>query len=230
MSKRKACLVINPRGGANVAKMTDILAVLAAGEYQTRVVLKEYGGHTLELSQQAAEEKCDMIVAYGGDGTLNQVVNGVLNAASKSVVGVLPGGTANLWASEIGVPTDNAARAALALLNSQARRVDVGCVSVQDLLVPTEDVQAQDKPTAQEKKTTSRKRKNQVRQATRRHFLLMAGLGLDAAVIQGVSKPLKYKIKQLAVGLSAARELPAYQPFPMEVRTGGGDLLWRGEA
>ena len=230
MSKRKACLIINPRGGANVAKMTDILAVLAAGEYQTRVVLKEYGGHTLELGQQAAEEKCDMIVACGGDGTLNQVVNGVLNAASKSVVGVLPGGTANLWASEIGVPTDNAARAALTLLNSQARRVDVGCVTVQDLLLPTEDVQAQDKPTAQEKKTMSRKRKNQVRQATRRHFLLMAGLGLDAAVMQGVSKPLKYKIKQLAVGLSAARELPAYQPFPIEVRTGGGDLLWRGEA
>ncbi len=230
MSRRKACLVINPRGGANVVKMVDILAVLDAGGYQTNVALKEYGGHTLEIGQHAAEEKCGMIVACGGDGTLNQVVNGVLNADSKSVVGVIPGGTANLWATEISVPTDNAVKAALALLNSETRRVDVGCVTVQDLLVPTEGVPAQDELSAKKQKRALKKKKDQVRQATRPYFLLMAGLGLDAAVMQGVSKPLKYKIKQAAVGLSALKELPAYRPFPIEVRADDGNLLWQGEA
>ncbi len=230
MSKHKAGLVINPRGGENVVKLGDILAVLAAGGYQTSIALKEYGGHTLELAHQAADEKCGMVVAYGGDGTLNQVVNGVLNAESKSTVGVIPGGTANLWATEISVPTDNAVRAALALLNSESRSVDVGRVTVRDLSVPPEGGPAQDAPPVKAQKKSFKKGKKGVRQATRPYFLLMAGLGLDAAVMQGVSKPLKYKIKQLAVGFSAMKELPAYRPFPIEVRGSDGSLLWQGEA
>lgn len=230
MSKRKAGLVINPRGGANVVKMVDILAVLAAGGYQTSIALKEYGGHTLELARQAAEEKRDLIVSYGGDGTLNQVVNGVLNAKGKSIIGTIPGGTANLWATEIGIPTDNAVRAALTLLDSEARSVDVGKVTVQKLTLPTEGALAEGAPPAQAQKKPPKKSKKDIRQARRPYFLLMAGLGLDAAVMRGVSKPLKYKIKQLAVGLSAIKELPVYRPFPIEVRAGDGNLLWQGEA
>lgn len=217
MSKRNACLVINPRSGQNVEKLTDILSILNAAGYQTHVVLKEYPGHTQELARNAAKENYNLVISYGGDGTLNRVVNGVMSVKSKSKIGVIPGGTANLWATEVGIPTDSPVKATLALLESEVRCVDTGYVSIDDFW-PTDGV------------AVPGKRSNTIKQAERAHFLLMAGLGLDAVVMQGVSKPLKHKIKQLAVGLSAARELPAYRPFPIEVRDADKNLLWQGEA
>src|SRR5579864_6443994 len=102
MRSKNASLIINPRAGQNVAKLPDVLAVLAAAGYHAEIALKEYGGHTLELATQAARQKHDLVVAYGGDGTLNQVVNGVMNTKGhRSSVGVIPGGTANVWANEI---------------------------------------------------------------------------------------------------------------------------------
>lgn len=217
MSKRNACLVINPRGGQNIEKLPELLSVLNAAGYRTRVVLKEYAGHTQKLARYAAKEGYDLVIAYGGDGTLNRVVNGVLSCSGASNVGVIPGGTANLWATEVGIPADNPLKAVLALLESETRCVDVGHVSVDDFWLPVGMAGSGGVTGAP-------------RQAERAHFLLMAGLGLDAVVMQGVSKPLKHKIKQLAVGLSAARELPAYRPFPVEVRDADKNLLWQGEA
>ena len=218
MGKHKACLIINPRDGQNIVKLADILAVLHAAGYETSVALKEYGGHTQELARYAAEEGYDLVIGYGGDGTLNQVVNGVLDAdGKKSTVGVIPGGTANLWANEIGVPTANPVLAALSLLNSEARRVDVGHVGIEQVFFPP------DQPALHKEQAVGGEQ-------TRAHFLLMAGLGLDAVVMQGVSKPLKHKIRQLAVGLAAARELPTYRPFSMEIRDEAHDVLWQGQA
>ncbi len=118
MRCKKACLVINPRAGENLTKLMDILAVLSAAGMKTDIELKEYGGQTMELATKAAEDNYDLVIAYGGDGTVNQVVNGVMNAKGQhSVVGVIPGGTANVWASEVSIP-DDAVKAALALVES----------------------------------------------------------------------------------------------------------------
>lgn len=219
MEKRNVCLIINPRDGQNVAKLTAILAVLAAAGCETRIALKEYAGHTQELAWQAAHDGCDLVIAYGGDGTLNRVVNGIVDARNKPHVGVIAGGTANLWATEIGMPIDNPVKAVLALLDSESRCVDVGQVASAKLCLAGEDQLAQQK-----------QQKHHAQNNVRSHFLLMAGLGLDAAVMQGVSKPLKHKIKQLAVGLSAARKLPEYRPFPVELYDANHQLLWQGEA
>jgi YegS/Rv2252/BmrU family lipid kinase len=230
MNCKKASLVINPRTGENVAKITDVLAVLAAAGWKTGIALKEYGGHSLKLAQQASEDKSDLIIAYGGDGTLNQVVNGVMTTKkSRSTVGVIPGGTANVWAGEVGIPVDPV-KAALSLVNSEARKVDVGHIEVKGLSY-AEDA-AQEAPKTNEKK----KKKQAVQESSKakHHFLLMAGLGIDAAIMQGVSKPLKYRVGTLAVGLAAAKSLPAQHAFPIEVRSAGegreGEELWKGEA
>src|SRR6266516_3120339 len=225
MRSKKAVLVINPRAGENVAKITDVLAVLAAAGMKTDIALKEYGGHTLELANEAAEEKSDLVIAYGGDGTLSQVVNGVMGAKKpRSIVGVIPGGTANVWAGEVGIPTDPV-KAALSLVNSEPRKVDIGHVEIQSIAYP-EDAAGHGK----ESKKSAPKGSKKVRQ----HFLLMAGLGIDAAIMQHVSKPLKYRIGPLAVGLSAAKELPEHHAFPLEIRSSdkerGGEVLWKGEA
>ncbi|HCP74095.1 MAG TPA: diacylglycerol kinase, partial [Ktedonobacter sp.] len=105
MRCKKACLVINPRSGQNIVKLPDVMAVLSAAGWDTDIAIKEYGGHTMELANEAAEKGYDLVIGYGGDGTLSQVVNGVMNAKGQhSIVGLIPGGTANVWASEIGLP------------------------------------------------------------------------------------------------------------------------------
>jgi YegS/Rv2252/BmrU family lipid kinase len=225
MQRKRVSLVINPRTGQNVAKITDVIAVLAAAGWKTGIALKEYGGHTMKLANEAAKDGSDLVIAYGGDGTLNQVVNGVMNAKGQhSIVGVIPGGTANVWAGEVGVPTDPV-KAALSLVNSEPRKVDIGHVEVVDLAFP--DTSSGEQQVQGKKKVKVGKESSKARH----HFLLMAGLGIDAAVMQNVSKPLKYRIGPLAVGLSAAKELPAQHPFPVEILiTNDGEPLWKGEA
>ena len=202
MHCKKTCLVINPRSGENLAKIADVIAVLSAAGWNTTIRIKEYGGHSMELATEAAEEGYDMVIAYGGDGTLNQVVNGVMNAKGQhSIVGLIPGGTANVWASEIGIPADPV-KAALTVVGSEVRKVDIGHAEVQGLTFP--DTTMSDKDQQQTAGKKGRKQKVKATAAAKHHFLLMAGLGIDASIMSGVSKPLKYKIGPLAVGVSAS--------------------------
>lgn len=225
MRGKKACLIINPRAGQNFAKLPDVLAVLSAAGWKVDILVKEYGGHTLELATGAGKKKYNLVIAYGGDGTLNQVVNGVMNAKGQSSsVGVIPGGTANVWAGEIGVPADPV-KAVLKLVNSEARKVDIGHVQIEGLTFPASSDGENASSNTHKVKSTSQ---------ARHHFLLMAGLGIDAAIMQQVSKPLKYRIGPLAVGVTAAKALPEQKAFPVEVRAAGdgrsGAVLWKGEA
>src|SRR4029077_4077160 len=136
MKCKRAYLIINPRLGENVAKLTDLIAVFSAAGWKTDTGLKEFGGHTRQLARDAADAGYDLVIGYGGDGTLNQGVNGVMAAKRRrSIVGVIPGGTANVWAHEIGLPEDPV-KASLLLINSEGRKVDLGHVEVDSLPLP----------------------------------------------------------------------------------------------
>lgn len=236
MNGKKACIVINPRAGQNIVKLPDMLAIFTAAGWKADIAIKEYGGQTMELATRAAEKNYDLVIGYGGDGTLCQVVNGVMNAKGQhSRVGLIPGGTANVWASEVGIPVDPV-KAALTLVSSECRKVDIGHVEIESLSIPgaAQDEQAGAQAQASQDEQQMQERKVKATPTAKHHFMLMAGLGIDAAVMGHVSKPLKYKIGPLAVGLSAAKELPAQHPFPVEIRAnaGGrkGEVLWKGEA
>lgn len=64
----------------------------------------QYAGHAQQLAKEAADRRFDVVVAVGGDGTVNEVVNGL--AGSPTALGIIPAGTANLLAGELGVPAD----------------------------------------------------------------------------------------------------------------------------
>jgi YegS/Rv2252/BmrU family lipid kinase len=220
MKCKTAYLIINPRLGKNVAKLTDMIALFSAAGWKTDTALKEFGGHTMQLAREAAEAGYDLVIGYGGDGTLNQVINGVMAARRRrGIVGVIPGGTANVWAHEIGMPEDPVT-ASLLLINSEGRKVDLGHVEVDSLPLPA--------------RKKDRQRKQRLASEGRHHFLLMAGLGIDAAILRRVSTPLKEKIGEAAVALAAAKELPSQHAFPIEIRSSVAGkergVLWRGEA
>jgi diacylglycerol kinase family enzyme len=137
----------------------------------------------------------------------------------RSIVGVIPGGTANVWAHEIGMPEDPV-QASLVLVNSEGRKLDLGHVEVESLAFP--------------RTTQGRQRKAQTVSGGRQHFLLMAGLGLDAAIMRRVSTSLKERIGEAAVAFAAAKELPSPHAFPIEIRSPGAGkkkgVRWKGKA
>lgn len=82
------------------------------------------GGDATRFARAAAEQGIEIALAMGGDGTLNEVLNGLLG--SQTAVGVLPLGTANVWALEMGLPLDDLARAAQLQADATPRVIDVG--------------------------------------------------------------------------------------------------------
>jgi len=233
MDYERACLIINPRAGQNFAKLNDLLAVFWAAGWKTDIAIKVYGGHAMKLATRAAEEGYDLVIAYGGDGTLSQVMNGVMNArGQRCVVGLIPGGTANQWASELGIPIDPV-KAAITLVTSQMRKVDIGHIDVRELIIP--DVHAMDgQDQKQQDARPSQHRNVKARSKAKHHFLLTAGLGIDAAVISNVSKSLKYRMGRLAFGVAAMHKMGEQHPFPVQIKArGAGDdnnILWEGRA
>jgi len=229
---KKAYVIINPRAGHNFTRIADVLAVLSAAGWKTDIAVKHYAGHTIELATMAAEGDYDLVIAYGGDGTINHVVNGVMGAKGKKrrkVIGVIPGGTANQWASETSVPVDPV-KAALALLGSNVHTVDLGRLQVQAVQFPNQTQENQQQQKAQK----ARKSKAKPTMCRENYFLLTAGLGIDASVISHTSKGLKQRVGPLAFDLAVAESLPEQHSFPIEVTIveDGQDqpLSWSGEA
>jgi YegS/Rv2252/BmrU family lipid kinase len=230
---KKAFLVINPRAGHNFTRIADVLAILSAAGWKTNIAVKQYGGHAIELATRAAEQGYDLLIAYGGDGTINHVVNGVMGAKGKGqrkVVGVIPGGTANQWAAETSVPVDPV-KAALALIDSNVRTVDLGRIQVQEITFPN---QTQESQQQQQNEQKARKSKAKRAPGNENYFLLTAGLGIDAAVISHTSKGLKQRVGLLAFDVAVAESLPEQHPFHIEVTMveDGQDqpVSWSGEA
>jgi diacylglycerol kinase (ATP) len=218
MKRTTACLVVHPRSGHNLARVSDVLAVFAAAGWTTDVVVKEAKGQTMELAARAAEAGYDFVVAYGGDGTVNHVVNGVLALSDtrSAAVGVIPGGTANVWAAEVGIPIDPV-RAARALVESRVQTVDVGHVGVESMDLGS-DASFTDGSAGSAR-------------GARRYFLLMAGLGVDASLMAQTPTGLKHKLGVAAVALTALKMLPSLRTYPVRITSGDrGEPVWQGRA
>jgi diacylglycerol kinase family enzyme len=151
----------------------------------------------------------------------------------NSIVGTLPGGTVNQWAAEVGIPEDPV-KAALALVSSNVRKVDVARVDVTMLtfLPSTEKEHQPSLIGTHDNKVESEKGKTS--SGAKHHFLMMAGLGIDAAVMARVNKNLKHHIGVAAVGITATEQLPKQRAFPVEIRAmekeRNTEQIWKGEA
>ena len=100
---RSAVILYNPAAGRFSVKpfIKSAADELESAGWQVDTVETESGEHTIELAKQAATEKKDAVFAVGGDGTIGNVVNGLVG--SETALGVLPAGTANVWSIELGL-------------------------------------------------------------------------------------------------------------------------------
>jgi diacylglycerol kinase (ATP) len=122
----QTCVILNPHAGTvQDAKMVEAVAQ-RLGDITLRCT--ERPGDAQHLAREAAEQGCEFVVAAGGDGTINEVVNGLANHFERVVLGVLPVGTGNDFARSIGMPTEIDAAVDL-LLSQQTRPLDVVRVS-----------------------------------------------------------------------------------------------------
>jgi diacylglycerol kinase family enzyme len=116
----RALLVVNPKATAMTPRSRDVVARALASETVLEVRETKARGHAVELAAQAAAEGVDLVVALGGDGTVNEVVNGLLAdgpGPGVPALGVVPGGSTNVFARALGLP-DNAVEAAAVLLEA----------------------------------------------------------------------------------------------------------------
>lgn len=132
----RALLVVNPKATATTERMRDVLAHALASETKLDVVQTQARGHATSLARQAAVDGLDVVVALGGDGTVNEVVNGLLAdgpATGLPALAVVPGGNANVFARALGLP-DSPVEATSQLLDALRadRRRPVGLGQVDE--------------------------------------------------------------------------------------------------
>jgi diacylglycerol kinase family enzyme len=104
----RAVLIVNPNATSTTPAGRDLLAHALESRTNLTVVHTDHRGHAIEIGSQAAADGVDVVIVHGGDGTVNEVVNGILTHGqpARTAVGVVPGGSANVFARSLGISAD----------------------------------------------------------------------------------------------------------------------------
>ncbi len=127
----KTIAIIANRKHKKAVQLKNRLAQILPENFQVYDKLADRQGHATELALEAVNENADYIIAAGGDGTLNEVVNGIMQASpekrEKLVLGLFPQGTGNDFARTAGIPK-SLDELALSITNEKHRKIDIGFV------------------------------------------------------------------------------------------------------
>ena len=198
----RTCIIFNPAARGDKARHFR----RHLDEIASRGALKVTAapGEARRLAAEAVADGFELIVAAGGDGTVNEALNGIgdmPDGFARARLGVLPLGTVNVFAREIGLPL-RIERAWETLQRGHETRLDLPCVEFSA---------------------------NRVRR--RQYFVQLAGAGLDARAIELVTWPLKKKFGLLAyviAGLKALRSRPPKITVQVDGQTTTGELILIG--
>jgi len=190
VERKKLAVILNPAKIVDAGQFRTMVEAMATDSgfptvvwWQTTVEDTGYG-----MAHEAAVSGCDLVLAIGGDGTIRAVCQEL--AGTGIPVGIVPAGTGNLLARNLGIPLY--LRAA----------VDVG-LNGQDQAIDMVEV------TGDKMEDTT--------------FLVMAGMGFDAAIMEGVNEDFKAKLGWLAYVWSALKSL-MFPAIRIEVSIDGGDF------
>ncbi|MGI8711797.1 MAG: diacylglycerol/lipid kinase family protein [Solirubrobacteraceae bacterium] len=133
--RRRMLVIVNPYATTVSDRLRNLVVYALRGRYDVHAVDTEARDHATVLCRQAAQEGYDVVVAFGGDGTVNEAANGLVG--SDTPLCCLPGGRTNVYCRILGIPTDvvDATEHLLALASDwRPRRVDVGRVNERHFL------------------------------------------------------------------------------------------------
>ena len=161
--------------------MEPALAILKRDGHQVTVACTTGPRTAAAIAREFSGQGVDLILAAGGDGTINEVAEGLVH--TQIPLGILPAGTANVLATEMRL-SSRLERAAARLRESRPHRISVGHLTCDNGSVS-------------------------------RHFLMMAGIGLDAHIVYNVSAPLKARAGKVAYWIAGwaflGRKLEEFQ-------------------
>jgi YegS/Rv2252/BmrU family lipid kinase len=185
---QNALLIHNPNAGHGGAKRRRLLdearRIFASSGIEAELAETKGPGDATEIAQRATVERRQLVIACGGDGTLNEVVNGLAAHSNghRVPMALLPAGTANIFAKELTLPWDIPA-AARKLVRGNVVDIALG------LATPVNEP------------------------AKQKYFLSVAGAGPDGMIVYSIDLELKARLGILAYWWQGAREVFRYQ-FP----------------
>ncbi len=127
---RRMLVIVNPYATTMSDRLKQLVVYALQGRFEVEAVDTQRKGHAIELCREAADEGYDIVVAFGGDGTVNEAANGL--AGTATVLTCLPGGATNVYCRMLGIPTDvvDATEHLLRLADAwEPRSVDLGRVN-----------------------------------------------------------------------------------------------------
>jgi diacylglycerol kinase (ATP) len=193
---KDAILIYNPTsGGKRHRRFTEVeqaARILKEAGIATELAPTTARGSATGVARQAVEQRRGMVIVCGGDGTINEVVNGM--AGSQVPMALLPAGTANILAKELGIPWD-IPHAARLIPEGTVRRIALGIAEALN------GNHAEHLP------------------AGGRYFLCVAGAGPDGAIVNGVDEGLKKRAGILAYWSEGARQFFSYGFPEMKVNS-----------
>ncbi|USS88503.1 diacylglycerol kinase [Fructilactobacillus hinvesii] len=130
--RKRARVIYNPTSGRETlkSKLVDILDVLERGGYETSAyATTPQENSARDEATRVAREGFDLVVAAGGDGTINQVINGIAPLGHRPKLGIIPAGTTNDFARALGIPRDDLVEAARVMTRGKLLPMDVGKAS-----------------------------------------------------------------------------------------------------
>jgi len=128
--RRRMLLIVNPQAATVSDRMRELIVHALESRFAVEAIDTEAQGHATELCREAAHEGYDVVVALGGDGTVNEAANGLLG--SPTPLCCLPGGSANVFGKMLGIPGEliDATEHLLAMADDwRPRKVDLGVVN-----------------------------------------------------------------------------------------------------
>lgn len=182
---RRVLVIYNPAAGRSRSKrLAEVIALLKGRGCVVTERKTSQRGDAEIFAREASAGDYDVIVAAGGDGTVNEVVNGMVSGPDAPRLAVIPLGTANILALEIGLDPKDAEQIAETIATGPAHTIHLGI-------------------------------------ANGRHFVLMAGAGLDAHVVEGVNIALKRHTGKLAYVVESVRQAFGYDFPALQIRVNG---------
>jgi diacylglycerol kinase family enzyme len=129
-AKKRMLIIVNPYATTVSDRLRHLVVYALQGRYEVDAVDTEARGHATELCREAAHEGYDVVVAFGGDGTVHEAANGLVG--SPTPLSCLPGGSANVFGKMLGIPGElvDATEHLLRIADDwQPRKVDIGVVN-----------------------------------------------------------------------------------------------------
>ena len=188
---KTASIIFNPVSGggksSRLKHLEEARTILGAAGIDAQLLPTQGPGQAGEIAGRAIAEGSQLIIGCGGDGTLNEIINGM--PGSKVPLALMPAGTANILAKELRIPW-NIPRAAALIPRGIPTRIALGAITVGD-------------------STINRDTPNNLH----RYFLVVAGAGADGALVHALDPSVKQRAGVLAYWMEGAKQLLRYK-FP----------------